>query len=99
MHIKHYVLDVGILVALAGTGWVAMPRANEPIAAPSALTVPSRTLPASLDWHRPKGPMSVPGDRVSGNDCIPSGQACVLNGTPCCGTLTCKGNFPNTTCQ
>lgn len=31
--------------------------------------------------------------------CIAVGQACVLNGTPCCGTATCKGTFPNTTCQ
>lgn len=31
--------------------------------------------------------------------CIDQGQTCVLGGTPCCGTLTCKGKFPNTYCQ
>ncbi len=32
-------------------------------------------------------------------ECVDLGRACVLNGTPCCGTATCKGKFPNTTCQ
>jgi hypothetical protein len=32
--------------------------------------------------------------------CIAVGQACVLNGTPCCGSATCTGGtFPNTTCK
>jgi hypothetical protein len=31
--------------------------------------------------------------------CIESGQTCTLHGTPCCGAYTCKGKFPNTTCQ
>ena len=27
-------------------------------------------------------------------------QTCTLNGTPCCNSSdTCKGTFPNTTCQ
>jgi hypothetical protein len=30
--------------------------------------------------------------------CIPYGQTCVLNGTPCCAG-SCQGNFPNTYCQ
>jgi hypothetical protein len=34
------------------------------------------------------------------NQCIAHGQACVINGTPCCvSTDACKGAFPNTTCQ
>ena len=33
------------------------------------------------------------------DSCIEKDQACVLHGTPCCGTLECKGKFPNTTCQ
>jgi hypothetical protein len=36
---------------------------------------------------------------VVAQDCIDKGQACVINGTPCCGTTTCQGKFPNTTCQ
>jgi len=36
---------------------------------------------------------------VVAQDCIDKGQACVLNGTPCCGNTTCQGKFPNTTCQ
>lgn len=32
--------------------------------------------------------------------CIAVGQACVINGTPCCGSATCTGgSFPNTTCK
>jgi hypothetical protein len=31
--------------------------------------------------------------------CIEKNQICVLNGTPCCEGLTCKGKFPNTYCK
>jgi hypothetical protein len=30
--------------------------------------------------------------------CIPRGQACVINGTPCCAG-SCQGKFPNTSCR
>lgn len=34
------------------------------------------------------------------NQCIAHGQTCTVNGTPCCNsTDSCKGTFPNTTCQ
>ncbi len=36
---------------------------------------------------------------VQGANCIEQGLTCVLNGTPCCAPYTCKGKFPNTTCQ
>lgn len=32
-------------------------------------------------------------------ECVEKGQTCILNGTACCGSYTCKGKFPNTTCQ
>jgi hypothetical protein len=35
----------------------------------------------------------------AGQSCIGSGQACTLYGTPCCDPYTCRGQFPNTTCQ
>lgn len=31
--------------------------------------------------------------------CVQKDQACTVNGTPCCDGLSCKGRFPNTTCQ
>lgn len=31
--------------------------------------------------------------------CIGQGRVCVLNGTPCCNPYSCKGPFPNTSCQ
>jgi hypothetical protein len=32
--------------------------------------------------------------------CIAHGQTCTINGTPCCNSKdSCKGTFPNTTCQ
>ena len=32
--------------------------------------------------------------------CIAHNQTCTINGTPCCNsTDSCKGTFPNTTCQ
>lgn len=37
--------------------------------------------------------------RARADDCVSQGQPCILYGTPCCGTYTCKGTFPNTTCQ
>ncbi len=36
---------------------------------------------------------------AQGASCIEGGLTCVLNGTPCCAPYTCKGKFPNTTCQ
>ena len=30
--------------------------------------------------------------------CIPRGQACVINGTPCCAGSS-QGKFPNTSCR
>jgi hypothetical protein len=30
--------------------------------------------------------------------CIPRGQACVINGTPCCAG-SCQGKFPYTSCR
>jgi hypothetical protein len=34
-----------------------------------------------------------------GQSCIQKGQTCTRFGTPCCDPYTCKGAFPNTTCQ
>jgi|GEM_PF-2358544 len=32
--------------------------------------------------------------------CVEDGQTCVIGGTPCCNSAaTCRGKFPNTTCQ
>lgn len=45
-------------------------------------------------WHK-----NVLHVRVA-QSCTEHGQACVLNGTPCCSSAdTCKGKFPNTYCQ
>jgi len=33
-----------------------------------------------------------------GQQCIATGQVCVLNGTPCC-SGSCSGKFPNTYCR
>jgi hypothetical protein len=50
--------------------------------------------------HRPIT-SNEPNERniILSDSCIEQGQACVLNGTPCCGSYTCQGRFPNTTCQ
>jgi hypothetical protein len=32
-------------------------------------------------------------------NCIDQGLTCILNGTPCCAPYSCKGKFPNTSCQ
>jgi len=42
---------------------------------------------------------ALPNHRARAQNCIGPGQACVLNGTPCCGGYSCRGRFPNTTCQ
>jgi len=44
------------------------------------------------------GPPEAP-QGPAGQSCIQGGQACVLYGTPCCDPYTCRGRFPNTTCQ
>jgi hypothetical protein len=36
---------------------------------------------------------------VIGQNCIAHGQTCTLYGTPCCAPYSCRGRFPNTTCQ
>lgn len=42
---------------------------------------------------------ALPLRRALAQNCIGPGQACVLNGTPCCAGYSCRGRFPNTTCQ
>ena len=42
---------------------------------------------------------TLPTAGVQYNACIEKDLTCVLNGTACCGPYTCKGKFPNTTCQ
>ena len=44
-------------------------------------------------------PGTVPVAGARYQSCIEQGLTCILNGSACCGTLTCKGKFPNTTCQ
>lgn len=43
----------------------------------------------------------VAGDNniVLAANCIEKGDACILNGTPCCPGSDCKGKFPNTYCK
>jgi hypothetical protein len=84
---------IGVLsaVVLAAT---VMASAYAPISA-NAPSIATQTL------HMTYAPAhkNVLHTRVA-QSCIAVGQACVLNGTPCCGSATCTGGtFPNTTCK
>ena len=85
---------VGIASAVALAVAVAAAYAPMP-SAPSARMGLPRTAPITYAaTHR-----DVLHTRVA-QSCIAVGQACVINGTPCCGTATCTGGtFPNTTCK
>ena len=54
-------------------------------------TVPSSSLARLSESDAKRGPV--------GQSCIGGGETCTLHGTPCCAPYTCKGRFPNTTCQ
>lgn len=59
---------------------------------------PSQSLSPSSD-RKPVAP-ALFGRRVAElPQCVELGHTCVIGGTRCCGTATCKGKFPNTTCQ
>lgn len=45
---------------------------------------------------QPGAPQPAPAEGLP--QCVPSGQACVLGGVPCC-QGGCGGDFPNTTCR
>ncbi|MHB1955018.1 MAG: hypothetical protein ACYCOU_14875 [Sulfobacillus sp.] len=42
---------------------------------------------------------ALPLRRALAQNCIGPGETCILNGTPCCAGYSCRGRFPNTTCQ
>jgi hypothetical protein len=92
------IIGIIAVMTLAGSGWIAASRAGGPGTAPPAATDSIADLLASLEQHQAPPQMSVRRSAVA-QSCIAQGQACVINGTPCCGTATCQGKFPNTTCQ
>ena len=68
--------------------------------APTSANAPSVTL-LSKTAHMSYAPAhkDVLHTRVA-QSCIAHGGTCVINGTPCCNASdSCKGPFPNTTCQ
>lgn len=54
-------------------------------------------------WERPDSLPSqhivTPGPGRLAQQCIPRGQTCVINGTPCCAGASCQGQFPYTYCR
>jgi hypothetical protein len=100
MRLIYRLAIVGIIAAmtLVGAGWVGASQAGESGAPRLVARDSVAHLLASLELHRAPPQMSVRGSAVA-QSCIAQGQACVINGTPCCGTATCQGKFPNTTCQ
>lgn len=69
---------------------------------PGTVPVPGENRcasPGSADAAPQKQLQPVPPPSSGqGQQCIATGQVCVLNGTPCC-SGSCSGNFPNTYCQ
>ncbi|HUZ34591.1 MAG TPA: hypothetical protein VMV19_21180 [Xanthobacteraceae bacterium] len=100
MRVIYRLAIIGIIAAmtLVGSGWIPASQAGAPGTAPPVATDSIVHLLASLESHQAPPQMSVRGGAVA-QSCIAQGQACVINGTPCCGTATCQGKFPNTTCQ
>lgn len=68
--------------------------------APVSMNTPSVTaLPQTQHMTYATAHKDVLHTRVA-QSCIAHNGTCVINGTPCCNaTDSCKGTFPNTTCQ
>lgn len=86
---------IGIVLVLCGPAFAGSTSVHTPAA--DRISIGDAAFLATL-IAPPKAAMSHRGTLID-DDCIADGQACVLHGTPCCGTDTCKGKFPNTTCQ
>ncbi len=65
--------------------------------APISANAPSLSKTAHMSYASAR--KDVLHTRVA-QSCIAHGGTCVINGTPCCNASdSCKGPFPNTTCQ
>jgi len=84
------------LVSAAALAAAVMASAYAPISVntPSATALPQTQHLSYASTHK-----NVLHTRVA-QSCIAHGGTCVINGTPCCNASdSCKGPFPNTTCQ
>lgn len=76
--------------AVALTAYTPAPSSVSPTLA--AMPQAARIAPMISYAHAPHM-------RVA-QSCIAHNQTCTINGTPCCNSSdSCKGPFPNTTCQ
>jgi hypothetical protein len=89
---RNWKIVAATFIGLGITSMAALAYAPEGVAnAPSVRLMPHMSYAPSHASPMPK--------RVA-DQCIEHGQACVLNGTPCCNAAdSCKGTFPNTYCQ
>ena len=106
MRFIYRVVTIGILIAMTVGAVALLPDIENRAQATPAVTA---TQPGS-DTRAP--PMTA--ERLLGvpnyssynrhgsiglaQRCIPRGQACVINGTPCCAG-SCQGKFPYTSCR
>jgi len=71
------------------------PWNDDPLLTPAQQRVPCSNNPEPII----NDILALGTNTTFGQGCIECGQTCVLGGTPCCAPCTCKGKFPNTTCQ
>jgi uncharacterized protein (UPF0333 family) len=82
------------IVSAAILAAAVMASAYAPISAPSVAVLSKTAHMTYAPAHK-----NVLHTRVA-QSCIAHNGTCVINGTPCCNaTDSCKGPFPNTTCQ
>jgi hypothetical protein len=86
---------VGVVsVAILAATVMASTYAPTSTYAPSIAALPLAPRISYMSTHKDTLHMRV------AQSCIAHNQTCTLNGTPCCNSSdTCKGSFPNTTCQ
>jgi hypothetical protein len=88
-------LVMSAFVATAAAVSLASAQAQDAVGAASTQSVFERPNTSPTRFT----PVGADGRAVLAQQCIARGEACTINGTPCCAASECKGTFPYTSCQ
>lgn len=106
MRVIYRVVIIGIFIAMTVGAVALLPGIeNRAQATPAGTTIQPNPNSGALPMNAERllglpneAAYSRRGSIGLAQRCIPRGQACVINGTPCCAG-SCQGKFPNTSCR
>jgi hypothetical protein len=101
----HRIVAIGSFVAVAVAGPALWVGAGARVLAATAIATTQPDAGTGRFSPMVERLPGRPGHGINGQrsglaqQCIPRGQTCVVNGTPCCAGSTCQGKFPYTSCR